>query len=249
MTDRKGFSRRTLSLAALLLLLTSLLTLPAAAQTTDLRCGPDLYRPGIILTASPVCGGVYSQHVPDVGRLHLGVFHSLDRSKPDEAAGRVINLTAGSFTRLSDDFAAFTDYGLRIEDGHPAAALYHDFIHYASDDLRFFAGYEGVRFFNGFTRAYDSLHVAAEQKLRLDEGRLVIDLVAMAYWTRKGDGPGADSFSGLNPWVEATYQPWRSTGPRWQRVLRFYTQLAGFTGQPGRPGLYLTGFAGIRTSF
>ncbi|MBJ7418545.1 MAG: hypothetical protein JHC88_24355, partial [Niveispirillum sp.] len=45
------------------------------------------------------------------------------------------------------------------------------------------------------------------------------------------------------------YQPWRTTGPRWRRVLRFYGQVAGFTGQPGRPGLYLTGFAGIRTSF
>ncbi len=223
--------------------------LPAGAQTTDLRCGPDLYRPGIILTASPVCGAVYSEHVQGLGRLHLGVFRSLDRTKPDEAAGRVINLTAGTFYRLSDDIATFTDYGFRIEDGHPAFALYHDVIHYASDELRFFAGYEGVRFFNGFTRAYDSLHVAAEQKLRLDDGRLTIDLVAMAYWTRRGDGPAAASFSGLNPWVEATWQPWRATGPRWQRVLRFYTQVAGFTGQKGRPSLYLTGFAGIRTSF
>ncbi|MFV3130536.1 hypothetical protein [Niveispirillum sp. KHB5.9] len=225
------------------------LALPAAAQTTDLRCGPDLYRPGIILTASPVCGGVYSQHVPGLGRLHLGVFHSLDRSKPDEAAGRVINLTAGTFYRLTDDLAGYTDYGMRIEDGHPALALYQDIIHYASDDLRFFAGYEGVRFINRFNRAYDSFHIAAERNIRLDQGRLIIDLVAMAYWTRKGDGAAADSFTGLNPWVEATYQPWASTGPRWRRVLRFYAQLAGFTGQPGRPGLALTGFAGIRTSF
>ncbi|WP_165772073.1 hypothetical protein [Niveispirillum lacus] len=223
--------------------------LPAAAQTTDLRCGPDLYRPGILLTASPVCGLVYSQHLPGLGRLHLGAFHSLDRSKPDAAAGRVVNLTAGTFTRVTDDLATFTDYGLRVEDGHAAAALYHDFIHYMSDDLRFFAGYEGVRFFTRFARAYDSLHVAAEQKIRLDDGRLTLDLVAMAYWTRKGDGPAADSFSGLNPWVEATWQPWRDNGPRWHRVLRFYTQIAGFTGQPGRPGLYLTGFAGVRTSF
>jgi len=233
---------------ALTIALPLLVTTAAHGQTTDLRCGPDLYRPGIILTASPVCGGVYSQHVEGVGRLHLGVFHSLDRSKPDEAAGRVINLTAGSLYRLNDDIAAFTDYGVRVEDGHPAAALYHDFIHYASDDLRFFAGYEGVRFFRGFARAYDSLHIAAEQKLRLDGGRLTIDLVALAYWTRRGDGAASADATGLNPWVEATWQPWRTTGPRWQRVLRFYGQIAGFTGQPGRSGMAMTGFIGIRTS-
>lgn len=222
---------------------------PAAAQTSDVRCGPDLYRPGIILSSSAVCGAVYSQHVDGVGRLHLGIFHALQPGRADAGAGRVINLTAGSFYSLGDDLAGFADYGVRFEDGRAALALYNDVIRYVGDDLRFFAGYEGVRFLRGFDRGYDSLHAAVEQKFRPTDGRLVIDLVGMAYWTRKGTGPTADSFAGLNPWVEATYQPWPDAGARWRGVMRFYAQLAAFTGQPGRPGIALTGFAGIRTSF
>lgn len=222
---------------------------PVAAQTSDLRCGPDLYRPGIILSSSAVCGAVYSQHVDGVGRLHLGVFHALQPGRGDAGAGRVVNLTAGSFYSLGEDVAGFADYGMRFEDGRPALALYNDIIRYAGDDLRFFAGYEGVRFLRGFDRGYDSLHAAVEQKFRPLDGKLIIDLVAMAYWTRKGTGPAADSFAGLNPWIEATYQPWSEADTRWLGVMRTYVQIAGFTGQPGRTGLALTGFAGIRTSF
>lgn len=226
-----------------------LLFRPVAAQTSDVRCGPDLYRPGIILSSAAVCGAVYSRHVDGVGRLHLGVFQALQPERKDAGAGRVINLTAGSFYSLGDDVAGFVDYGIRFEDGRAALALYNDLIRYVGDDLRIFAGYEGVRFLRGFDRGYDSLHAAIEQKFRPLDGRLIIDLVGMAYWTRKGTGPAADSFAGLNPWVEVTYQPWPAAGRRWLGVMRFYTQIAAFTGQPGRDGLALSGFAGIRTSF
>lgn len=242
--------RRSIAVRHLLpLLFLLLLCRPAEAQTSDMRCGPDLYRPGIILSSSAVCGAVYSQHVQGVGRLHLGVFHALQPDRKDAGAGRVINLTAGSFYSLGDDLAGFADYGMRFENGRAALALYNDLIRYIGDDRRFFVGYEGVRFLHGFDRGYDSLHAAVEQKFRSLEGRLVIDVVGLAYWTRKGAGPAADSFAGFNPWIEATYQPWSIADTRWLRVMRLYVQVAAFTGQPQRNGLTMTSFAGIRTSF
>lgn len=233
----------------LLLLLWLLTGLPAAAQTSDVRCGPDLYRPGIILSSSPVCGAVYSQHVPDIGRLHLGIFHALEPGRPDAGGGRVVNLSAGSFYELTDGLYGFADYGVRFVDGRAAAALYNDLIHYIGDDQRLFAGYEGVYFLGGFDRGYDSFHLAFEHKFRPLNGRLIIDAVAMVYWTRTGQGAAERRFSGINPWVEATYQVSPMAGPKWRRVMRVYANVTGFTGQPGRDGLALSSFVGIRTSF